>query len=177
MLNAVVVPGLLVVFLVVAYPGTALGRSLRELLVDLPARKLSQVTPGRAALYLGLAGLGLGLFALFEADGARLFMFMAPDLILWITMFDIAVYVDVFIFTATLLAGAKVRTVRTVIWRMVQQVWIRFAGPLSARNRDSKPPRPRASADESDDPNRGSLFLSDQVPSLSNRTTGTAIAG
>ncbi len=114
---------MLVVLLLVVFPTTALGRTLRGFLVDLPARHLNRVRPGQIAFYGVLGIAGLILFLLFETEGVRLFTFMAPDLIVWFTVFDVSLFLDVFIVGIMLATTTRFRVVATppVLW--VQQVW------------------------------------------------------
>jgi len=42
------------------------------------------------------------LFWLFETEDLRVFMLMAPDLLVWFTVFDVSLFVDVLIVTTAL---------------------------------------------------------------------------
>lgn len=126
---------MLVVLLLVAFPTTALGRRLRELLVDWPARRLASITPGKIAFYLALGMAGVVLFWLFEAEGVRLFSLMAPDLVVWFTVFDVSVFLDVMILGIMLSATARVRMTVTPVARRVQRFWSGVMARMSGRAR------------------------------------------
>lgn len=113
----------LIVVLLAAFPGSEWGRQLRRVLVEAPARRLNRMTAGQMAFYLALGLVGLVMFGLFEVEGLRLFGFMAPEVIVWFGMFDVALFVDVFIITASVLATARVRAVRTLMAARVRRVW------------------------------------------------------
>ncbi|MBI1407880.1 MAG: hypothetical protein GC145_17335 [Caulobacter sp.] len=150
---------LLTIGLLVAFPVTAIGKQLRERLVEAPARWLNTLTPGRVAIYGALALSGLILFGLFEAEGLRLFAYMAPEAVVWFTVFDVALYVDVFLVGAALLASVRVRALRVMaahllgrVWRATAPLLLALAG-LSGRARQPrvrhprKPPPPANDAD------------------------------
>ncbi len=120
----------LIVVLLAAFPSSEWGRGLRRVLVEEPARRLNRMTAGRMAFYLGLGVVGLVMFGLFEVEGLRLFGFMAPEVIVWFGMFDVALFVDVFIIAASVMATARVRAVRTLMAARVRWVW---AGVLAWR--------------------------------------------
>lgn len=141
---------MLFVLLLVVVPTTALGRTLRGFLVDLPARRLNSVTPGQTAFYCALGLAGLILFLLFETEGVRLFTFMAPDLIVWFTVFDVSLFLDVFIVGIMLATTTRVRVIATPVVRWVQQVWSTGVAKVFGHAR-AKVRTPRTSV-ASDDP-------------------------
>lgn len=149
---------LLVVLLLVAFPTTGLGRTLRRFLVDTPARRLNAIKSGQVVFYIGLGVAGLGLFCLFETDGLRLFMFMAPDLLVWFTVFDISLFVDVFIVSATLAAGTRVRGSASAITRKAGRICSAAIARMSGRERRSQA-RPNADADVANDPDPDGWLL------------------
>lgn len=125
----------LVVLLLVAFPTTTPGRALRRLLIEAPARRLNGLTAGRVAFYGALALAGAGLFWLFEAEGIRLFSFIAPDLLVWFTMFDVSVFLDVFILAAVLAARVRIRVVATALARGLRGMPSRMIGRARGRER------------------------------------------
>jgi hypothetical protein len=133
--------GLLVVCLLVAFPRTLIGKALREILVDKPARWLSRITPGRITFYACLGVVGLVFFWLFEAEGVRLFSLMAPDLIVWFTVFDVSVFLDVFLLGLALTAHTRLRAVREDIERRFDQVRVFIIARVGPRDRAIKSPR------------------------------------
>jgi hypothetical protein len=143
---------LLIVCLLVAFPTTLAGKALRELLVDNPARWLSRVTPGRFAFYFGLGAVGLILFWLFGAEGVRLFSLMAPDLIVWFTVFDVSVFLDVLLLSVALTANTRLRAVRADIVRRCDRVRVFFVTRVGARGRAIKSPSIRREKADPDPP-------------------------
>jgi hypothetical protein len=145
----------LVVLLLVAFPATAPGRVLRRLLVEAPARRLNGLTAGRVAFYGALALAGVGLFWLFEAEGIRLFSFIAPDLLVWFTMFDVSVFLDVFILAAVLAARVRIRAVATALARGLRRMPSRVRTRARGRERADRA-RISRGGKPSEDPEPGS---------------------
>ena len=141
--------------LLAALPATRIGRELHRLLVEIPARRLNALSPGRVAFYAALGAAGLVLFGLFEAEGLRLFSLFTPELILWFGMFDVALFLDVFILTAALGATARFRAARAALVQSVRP----FAAALrlrpTARPRATKVRPVRADKAQSDEPDPG----------------------
>ena len=99
--------------MLLAFPGTDLGRGLNRLLVAAPARRLNRVSRGKAVFYGLLAALGLLLVLLFEVEGMRLFGFLLPDTLVWFAMFDVGVFVDALLISGAILASNGLRAART----------------------------------------------------------------
>lgn len=137
---------LAVLGLLVLVPDAPLVRDLHRLLVKAPVRWLSRVTPGRIAFWLGLSLVGLILFGLFEADGVRLFSFLAPDVVLWFGMFDVALFLDVFLIAAAMIATTRVRVVRDRLVLATQKAWrtvlLHIGRGRSRRVRPARPSKP-----------------------------------
>ena len=128
----------LFVFLLVAFPTTEMGRRLRKNLVEDSARRLNRVTPGRIAFYAVMGMVGLIMFGLFEVEGLRLFGFMAPELIVWFGMFDVALFLDVFIIAITLGATSRIQHVCAQVVRSISQVYARILTRTACRSRSPK---------------------------------------
>ncbi|WP_312066079.1 hypothetical protein [Brevundimonas sp.] len=143
----------LVVALLASFPTTRIGRGLHRLLVETPARRLNALSPGRVVFYAVLGAAGLILFGLFELEGLRVFSLFAPELILWFGMFDVALFLDVFILAAALAAGARFRAMSATLAQGVRQVVISLRQRPAARSRAPKA-RP-VRADGSADPDPG----------------------
>ena len=141
--------------LVAALPSIGLGRALHRLLVETPARRLNALSPGRIAFYAALGAAGLVLFGLFELEGLRLFSLFTPELILWFGMFDVAVFLDVFILAAALGAGARFRAMRAALGQGVHQVVITLRRRPAARSRAPKARPVRVEKAGSADPDPG----------------------
>lgn len=142
---------MLVVILLVVFPTTAPGRTLRGFLVDLPARRLNSVTSGQTAFYCALGLAAIILFLLFETEGVRLFAFMAPDLIVWFTVFDVSLFLDVFIVGIMFATRTRVRVIATPVVRWVQQVWSTAVAKVLGRARTNvRTPRTSVASDDPD---------------------------
>lgn len=128
----------LVVALLASFPTTRIGRGLHRLLIVTPARRLNALSPGRVAFYAALGAAGLILFGLFELEGLRVFSLFAPDLILWFGMFDVALFLDVFILAVALGAGARFRAMSDTLAQGVRQVVILLRQRPAARSRAPK---------------------------------------
>jgi hypothetical protein len=137
------------------FPDTPAGRALRRLLVDLPARKLAQLTAGRVifALLVMLAIAAAIGFA--KTDGIALLAQGLPDGIAWFATFDVATYLDVIAIAWLLAAAVRLRAaydgLRTLAARArrLAQPWIKMLRlrKTGARSRSrrpgEKPPPPR----------------------------------
>lgn len=91
------------------FPDTPTGRSLRHLLVDLPARKLAQLTPG-AVIFALLVVLAIAAaIGLARTDGIFLVAQGLPEGIAWFATFDVATYLDVIALAWLLTATVRLR--------------------------------------------------------------------
>ena len=138
--------------LLAALPSIGLGRALHRLLVETPARRLNALSPGRIAFYAALGAAGLVLFGLFELEGLRLFSLFTPELILWFGMFDVAVFLDVFILAAAMGATARFRAMRAALVQGVRQAGASLRLRPAARPRAPKARPVRADTAASADP-------------------------
>jgi hypothetical protein len=136
------------------FPDTPAGRSLRRLMVDLPARKLAQVTPGHMifALLIVLAiTLAIGLF---RTDGIFLVAQGLPEGIAWFATFDVATYLDVIALAWLLSAMVRLRAAYQGLRALADQAkrlaqgWIAMlrirdrAGARTRSRRTGGKPRP-----------------------------------
>ena len=145
----------LVVALLAAFPTTRIGRVLHRLLVETPARRLNALSPGRIAFYAGLGAAGLILFGLLEFEGLRLFSLFTPELILWFGMFDVAVFLDVFILAAAMGATARFRAMRAALMQGARQIGGSLRVRPASRRRSPKTRPVRADKPGSADPDPG----------------------
>ena len=141
--------------LLAALPATGLGRALHRLLVETPARRLNALSPGRIAFYAALGAAALILFGLFELEGLRVFSLFAPELILWFGMFDVAVFLDVFILAAALGATARFRAMRAALVQRVRPLAAALRLRPTARPCAPKVRPVRADEAGSDEPDPG----------------------
>jgi len=160
---------LAIMFSMMAFPETDIGRGLRYWLVDLPARRLARIPRGRIVFYGLLALLGTGLVLMFEADGARLFGLMLPDTLVWFAMFDVGVFLDVFLIGAAIAAANGMRVLRAQSRAAVRQI-ARLTSAIAGRVRVvARARRNPASAslpsrsDDGDTPGQGPFWVS-QTP-------------
>jgi hypothetical protein len=137
------------------FPDTPAGRRLRRLLVDLPARKLSQLTAGGVIFALLVVLAVAAAIALARTDGILLAAQGLPDGIAWFAAFDVATYLDVIALAWLLAAMVRLRAAYDGLRALAAQVrglarrWItvlRVRGRPGARTRSrhagAKPPRP-----------------------------------
>ena len=116
-------------------PDTPIGRSLRGVLIDAPARALSRATPLKVII-------GLIVFLTLVV-----FIFGAPELIALMGLSDLYFYLDITVISILLNTAVRsksalayaIRLVRDIATRKTPQ-WKR-AGP---RNRLSRPRRPKS---------------------------------
>lgn len=141
--------------LLAAFPTTRIGEGLHRLLVETPARRLNALSPGRIAFYAALGAAGLVLFGLFELEGLRLFSLFTPELILWFGMFDVAIFLDVFILAAAMGATARFRAVRAALAQGGRQIAASLRPRPTARPRAPKARPVRVEKARSTDPDPG----------------------
>jgi hypothetical protein len=135
------------------FPETPTGRSLRRLLVDLPARKLAQVTPAGVILALLVALAIAAAIGLARTDGIFLVAQGLPEGIAWFATFDVATYLDVIALAWLLGAMVRLRAAYEGLRALADQAkrraqrWIailRVRGGMRSRSRrtDRKLPPP-----------------------------------
>lgn len=129
-----------------------LGRVVHRTLIERPARTLNAMTRARWIGVTLFVGLGTVLTLLFEADGFRLFSMAAPDLLIWATLFDVGVVVEITLI-AVMLAGrngiAVARSAGKVLLNVTRHAFGRIR--TLARNRTPRRPTPRHTPRSDDD--------------------------
>lgn len=148
---------LLVLALLAAFPTTDIGRRLRSALVEQPARRLNRIKPGQTLFYAAMALTGLALFGLLEVEGLRVFSMMAPELILWFGMFDVALFLDVAMIAAALGATSRIRMARTALARAFRLIWTPAVSRPTPRARATGRPHPARQDKPSTDPDPAGL--------------------
>jgi len=108
------------------------------------------ISLAKTLFLVGLLALTLGLSLLFGGDGAYLSAFLAPELLIWFTVFDIAALVDVTILVVAIGARGFVAQVRQTIGVALP----RLALGLRGRRPRAPKSRPRKPAPPSGDPER-----------------------
>ena len=137
------------------FPETPAGRSLRRLLIDLPARKLAQVTPGMVIFALLMVIATAVAIALARSDGIFLVAQGLPEGIAWFATFDVATYLDVIALAWLLAAMVRLRAAYDAFrvlaarakrlarrWVTVLRVRGRARARTRSRHMGGKPPRP-----------------------------------
>ena len=142
---------MLVVLLLVAFPTTTLGQTLRGVLVDFSARELNSISLGQTAFFCALGIAGFILVLLFETEGVKLFSFMAPDLIVWFTAFDVSLFLDAIILGLALSTASHFRPVIAPVVRCVRQVCSRVVVKALCHERaKARTPRSGVASDDPD---------------------------
>jgi len=136
------------------FPDTPVAKGLRRLLIELPAKALSSVTPGRIALALILIGASALVALLFEAEGLRLLGMAVPEGLAWVAAFDIATFLDLFAAVAMVAAAARLRGLRDSARAIV--AWTRsrvsrIAARRTGRSRQRRVRRPASRPAKGDD--------------------------
>ena len=133
-----------------AWTDTAVGRALRDVLVDRPARKLAAVARGKAVFYAGLGLAGLIAVILFGAEGLQLFGFMAPETMAWFVMFDVGVFIDALILASLLASSRGWQSAKMATQQWRERLDLAF-GRIRTAMRATRTPRPRRPARRPDD--------------------------
>jgi hypothetical protein len=122
------------------WPDTALGRALRHCMIDLPARKLAELTVGRVLFVLLLVLFIAVAIALARTEYVVLLQGV-PEGIAWFATFDIATYLDVIALAVVLGATVRLRATYAAF-----KAWVARSalGRLAARVRGGRGARSRA---------------------------------
>lgn len=138
---------LLIVFGLTALDRGDIGRFLRRRLVEVPARLLSRLSRGQ---FWGLALvliLGMAAVALFETEGLRLLSMAAPELTVWVMMFDVTVMFDMVVLAVTLRGVSAWRGLARLV-EATGRPLVRGLGRIGrhgrSRDRRTRPSRPDA---------------------------------
>ena len=122
-------------------PDTPIGKSLRVVLIDRPAKTLSRATPLKVIV-------GLIVFLALVA-----FIISAPELVAIMGLSDLSIYLDFTIISILMSAAVRLKSVFAYAIRLVRGIaardiprWKR-AGP---RNRLSHPRRPQSPPSENE---------------------------
>ena len=90
-------------------PRTPIGNAMHRVLIDRPAARLARFTRGDAAVMALLMLTAAMVTLVGEGDGIRLLTLAAPDVAIWITTFEISVYVDILMALAAAASSLRVR--------------------------------------------------------------------
>lgn len=145
----------------VLWPDLPIGKQLRALLIEAPARLLSKLTWAKVVATAALTAFFVG--ALFLAvnmqDGVVVFMAL-PEILVWMAAFDIATMLELSIVVAFAAASIRLGAVAQFVAARVANAFApKPAGSAkSARARRKKPHRPAHSARDDDAPAWGFAF-------------------
>jgi hypothetical protein len=136
-------------FLVIrAAPDTLLGKALRRGLVDWPAEKLSRLTRGRLACWLGF---GLALWAagaIVGGDAARMMSMAMPETVAWLSMFDMSILADALIAAALIATQARLGAVKARLRSAPRRRGRRVCRPRARAPRRRRAATPKPDNDE-----------------------------
>ena len=133
---------LLAVFAVMLlFPQTRVAQAFRHWLVEAPARALNRTNVWRMAFYSALIGSGIAMTMLFEAEGAIVYGFMAPEIFAWAVLFDIGVLIDALLITGAILASNGLRVARMQVRTLADRAVRAIRKPGAARSHNPRPAR------------------------------------
>jgi cobalamin biosynthesis protein CobD/CbiB len=116
-------------------PDTLIGKSLRSMLIDLPAKMLSRATPLKVIV-------GLFVFVALVA-----FIFSAPELVALMGISDLSIYLDFTIISLLMSTAIRLKSALGYAIRLVRGIAardIRQRKRAGSRNRLSHPRRPKS---------------------------------
>jgi hypothetical protein len=94
---------------------TAVGRGLRQLLVERPARALTELTPARMLVVLLAVVAAAALIAWLKFDGVLLLGRAVPEGLVWFATFDIGLLADAFGAALLFAAALRIRAARRAV--------------------------------------------------------------
>jgi len=149
------------VAIVLLWPDTIAGRALRRLMIEQPARKVAQITPGTALFALLVMLVIAVVIGVAKRDGVALLAQGVPEGIAWFATFDVATYIDVIALAWLLAATVRLRAAYGALTASVARakrlttLWLsglRVRGKSGARRRarrcGQRAPRPSPDQDE-----------------------------
>jgi hypothetical protein len=145
------------------WPQTPVGRALRRLMVEWPARQLARLDPGKVlpkrpsgrVLLVLLALLAIGAALLLARNDGLIFLAQGmPEGIAWFAAFDIATYLDVIALAVVLSATVRLRTIYVPLraWVARSALGRRVRRGQSARSRSPRPERKAPPPSNDDEP-------------------------
>lgn len=112
--------------------------------IDKLIKSLSEISVGKTLFYLGLMTLVLSLSLLFGGDGTFFSALLAPELLAWFTLFDIAALIDVTVLVLAMSARSFVAQVRQTLGTTLPRLVHRLSTPRprAPKTRTRKPAPP-----------------------------------
>ena len=142
----------------ILFPDTPVGRPFRELLIEVPARKLRSLKRSHWMAIVIAVGMMAAFFIYAKLEGLVVFAGGLPDALTWFAVFDVATYIDVVALLALLTAIVRFKAVYVALRSVVQAVrrWTttRLCGwrdprhPRIKRRRPTRSRRSRGSAED-----------------------------
>ena len=140
--------------IILVWPDTTCGRTLRRLMIELPARTL---TPG-AVLFALLVMLAIAVvIGLARGDGVFLVAQGVPEGIAWFATFEVATYLDVIALAWLLAATVRLRAAYDALKAAAaraRRLAVERAGALRLRSRMGARDRSRRGARRTPPPSR-----------------------
>lgn len=99
--------------------GSSFGRFLQEIAINRPAIFLARLGAGHLILALLLLVSGMVLFHLLEVELLRILPWVLPDLVLWISTFEVVTWLDALAIICLMRSAARFRDVRFYLLRTV----------------------------------------------------------
>ena len=132
----------------VLLPDTPLGKMIRELLIDGPARKLKTFRRPHWVAVAAAIAMMAAFVVYAKTEGMMIFAGGLPEAICWFAFFDIATYIDVIALLALLAATVRFRAAYLALqsaalaaWRWVLTRLRGLGSPRHARARRRRPTR------------------------------------
>jgi hypothetical protein len=94
---------------------TSVGKGLRQLLVERPARALTKLTPARMLVVLLAVAAAAALVAWLKFDGALVLGRAVPEGLGWFATFDIGLLADAFGAALVFAAALRIRAARRAV--------------------------------------------------------------
>jgi cobalamin biosynthesis protein CobD/CbiB len=126
---------LMALFVVLFAPDTPIGKSLRVMLIDAPAKTLSRATPRKVII-------GLIVFL-----ALVIFIISAPELVAIMGLSDLSIYLDITIISILMNTAIRLKSVLAYAIRLVRGIATRDIPQRKrarSRNRLSHPRRPKS---------------------------------
>lgn len=127
-------------FALLVADGTPVGRTLRRILVEAPARWCNRWSRGEVLLILTLLAGAVLILWLMEAEGRLFLGMMGPDIVAGASMLELGTLIDVAVTAVTVFATLRVKGLRH--W-----VAARFSRRLPRARRTRRTARPAANDD------------------------------
>lgn len=143
---------LAVLAVLLLFPETPVGQSLRLWLVEKPARRLDRSTIWQVLFVTALLIAGLTMTLAFGFEGGLVYAMMAPEVLAWAVVFDVGLIIDGLLIGSAILASNGVRVARAMTADFVGRVLAVLKAPRAARaRRPRRSPRPGRSRDDGDE--------------------------